>query len=61
MLQANKRSNQENLFADPKTDMRALSTQADTLLCNRAYMVMASLPWSDGPLTAKKLPLVRMV
>lgn len=43
VFEANKRCNQENLFAHLKTDMRALSAPVDTLLSNWAYMVMASL------------------
>jgi hypothetical protein len=46
VFEANKRCNQENLFAHLKTDMRALSAPVDTLLSNWAYMVMASLAWS---------------
>ncbi|MFM7035504.1 MAG: hypothetical protein ACKOYJ_10065, partial [Planctomycetia bacterium] len=38
------RCNQENLFAHLTSDMHALSAPVDTLVSNRAYMVMASLP-----------------
>jgi hypothetical protein len=71
VFEANKRCNQENLFAHLKTDMRALSAPVDTLLSNWAYMVMASLAWSmkawmalslpsGGTLSAKKTQLLRM-
>jgi Transposase DDE domain group 1 len=43
---ANGRCNQENLIAQLKGGVKALTTPVDTLVSNRAYMVMASLAWS---------------
>ena len=43
---ANDRCNQENLIAQLKGGVRALTTPVDTLESNWAYMVMASLAWS---------------
>jgi Transposase DDE domain group 1 len=43
---ANGRCNQENLIAQLKGGVKAPTTPVDTLVSNRAYMVMASLAWS---------------
>lgn len=43
---ANDRCDQENLLAQLKGEMRALSSPVDNLESNWAYMVMASLAWS---------------
>jgi hypothetical protein len=46
VLTANRRCNQENLIAQLKSGVHALTTPVDTLESNWAYMVMASLAWS---------------
>jgi Transposase DDE domain group 1 len=46
VLMANGRCNQENLIAQLKGGVYALSTPVDDLVSNWAYMVMASLAWS---------------
>ena len=46
MLAANGRCNQENLIAQLKGGVHALTTPVDDLMSNWAYMVMASLAWS---------------
>jgi len=46
VLAANGRCNQENLIAQLKGGVHALTTPVDDLLSNWAYMVMASLAWS---------------
>ena len=43
---ANDRCNQENLIAQLKTGVHALTTPVGDLVSNWAYMVMASLAWS---------------
>ena len=43
---ANDRCDQENLIAQLKGGVRALTTPVDDLVSNWAYMVMASLAWS---------------
>lgn len=43
---ANDRCDQENLLAQLKGGVKALSTPVDTLVSNWAYMVMGSLAWS---------------
>ena len=43
---ANDRCNQENLVAQLKSGVHALTTPVDNLVSNWAYMVMASLAWS---------------
>jgi Transposase DDE domain group 1 len=43
---ANGRCDQENLIAQLKRGVQALSTPVDNLVSNWAYMVMASLAWS---------------
>ncbi len=46
VFQGNDRCDQENLIAQLKSGVRALTTPVDTLISNGAYMVMASLAWS---------------
>ena len=46
VFQANDRCDQENLIAQLKGGVRALTTPVDTLISNGAYMVMASVAWS---------------
>ncbi len=46
VLTANGRCNQENLIAQLKGGVHALTTPVDDLMSNWAYMVMASLAWS---------------
>jgi hypothetical protein len=46
VLTANGRCNQENLLAQLKGGVHALTTPVDDLVSNWAYMVMASLAWS---------------
>ena len=46
VLSAHGRCNQENLIAQLKGGVHALTTPVDDLMSNWAYMVMASLAWS---------------
>ena len=46
VLLAGGRCNQENLIAQLKSGVHALTTPVDNLVSNWAYMVMASLAWS---------------
>ena len=46
VLSANKRCNQENLIAQLKSGVHALTTPVDNLNSNWAYIAMASLAWS---------------
>jgi hypothetical protein len=46
VLLANQRCNQENLIAQLKGGVHALTAPVDNLMSNWAYMVMASLAWS---------------
>ena len=46
MFSANDRCDQENLIAQLKGGVHALTTPVDDLVSNWAYMVMASLAWS---------------
>jgi hypothetical protein len=46
VLLANRRCNQENLIAQLKGGVHALTAPVDNLVSNWAYMVMASLAWS---------------
>jgi hypothetical protein len=46
VMLANERCNQENLIAQLKSGVRALSAPVDSLESNWAYMVMASLAWT---------------
>lgn len=53
---ANDRCNQENLLAQLKGGVRALTAPVDNLESNWAYMVMASLAWSLKAWAALVLP-----
>ena len=46
VFSANERCDQENLIAQLKSGVHALTTPVDDLVSNWAYMVMASLAWS---------------
>ena len=46
VFQGNDRCDQENLIAQLKSGVRALTTPVDNLISNGAYMVMASVAWS---------------
>ena len=46
VLLANDRCDQENLIAQLKGGVKAMTNPVDTLVSNGAYMVMASLAWS---------------
>jgi hypothetical protein len=46
VFSANDRCDQENLIAQLKSGVHALTTPVDDLVSNWAYMVMASLAWS---------------
>ena len=46
VFQGNHRCDQENLIAQLKSGVRALTTPVDNLISNGAYMVMASVAWS---------------
>ena len=46
VFSANARCDQENLIAQLKNGVHALTTPVDNLVSNWAYMVMASLAWS---------------
>lgn len=46
VLEANQRCNQENLNAQLKGGMRALTAPVDNLESNWAYMVMTALAWN---------------
>jgi hypothetical protein len=54
---ANDRCDQENLIAQLKTGVHALTTPVDDLLSNWAYMVMASLAWSLKAWSALMTPV----
>jgi hypothetical protein len=56
VFEANERCNQENLIAQLKSGVQALSMPVDSLLSNWAYMVMASLAWSLKAWFALHLP-----
>ncbi len=53
---ANDRCDQENLIAQLKSGVKALSMPVDDLVSNWAYMVMASLAWSLKAWAALLLP-----
>ena len=57
VFEANERCDQENLIAQLKGGVHALSTPVDTLTSNWAYMVMASLAWSLKAWSALLLPV----
>jgi hypothetical protein len=46
VFKANDRGDQENLIAQLKGGVHALTTPVDNLVSNWAYMVMASLAWT---------------
>ena len=54
---ANDRCNQENLIAQLKGGVKALSAPVDNLVSNWAYMVMASLAWSLKAWSALLVPV----
>lgn len=54
---ANDRCDQENLIAQLKGGVKALSMPVDNLVSNGAYMVMASLSWSLKAWSALLLPV----
>jgi DDE family transposase len=54
---ANDRCDQENLIAQLKSGVHALTTPVDTLVSNWAYMVMASLAWSLKAWSALLVPV----
>lgn len=56
VFDANDRCNQENLLAQLKGGVRALTAPVDNLESNWAYMVMASLAWSLKAWAALVLP-----
>jgi hypothetical protein len=56
VLSANGRCDQENLIAQLKGGVYALTTPVDDLMSNWAYMVMASLAWSLKAWSALLVP-----
>jgi hypothetical protein len=54
---ANGRCNQENLIAQFKGGVKALTTPVDNLVSNMEYMVMASLAWSLKAWSALLVPV----
>jgi Transposase DDE domain group 1 len=57
VFSANDRCDQENLIAQLKNGVHALTTPVDDLVSNWAYMVMASLAWSLKAWTALLVPV----
>ena len=57
MFSANDRCDQENLIAQLKGGVHALTTPVDDLVSNWAYMVMASLAWSLKAWSALMVPV----
>jgi hypothetical protein len=57
VFRANDRCDQENLIAQLKGGVRALTTPVDDLVSNWAYMVMASLAWSLKAWAALLVPV----
>ena len=57
VFQANDRCDQENLIAQLKGGVHALSTPVDDLVSNWAYMVMASLAWTLKAWSALLVPV----
>jgi hypothetical protein len=57
VFSANDRCNQENLIAQLKNGVHALTTPVDNLVSNWAYMVMASLAWSLKAWSALLVPV----
>jgi hypothetical protein len=57
VFSANDRCDQENLIAQLKSGVHALTTPVDNLVSNWAYMVMASLAWSLKAWSALLVPV----
>ena len=57
VFSANDRCDQENLIAQLKSGVKALTTPVDNLVSNWAYMVMASLAWSLKAWSALLVPI----
>ena len=57
VLRANQRCDQENLIAQLKGGVHALTAPVDNLMSNWAYMVMASLAWSLKAWAALLVPV----
>jgi hypothetical protein len=57
VFSANDRCDQENLIAQLKNGVHALTTPVDELVSNWAYMVMASLAWSLKAWAALLVPV----
>jgi hypothetical protein len=57
VFRANDRCDQENLIAQLKSGVHAMSSPVDNLISNWAYMVMASLAWTLKAWTALLLPV----
>jgi hypothetical protein len=57
VFSANDRCDQENLIAQLKSGVRALTAPVDDLVSNWAYMVMASLAWSLKAWSALLIPV----
>jgi hypothetical protein len=57
VFSANDRCDQENLIAQLKSGVHALTTPVDNLVSNWAYMVMASLAWSLKVWSALLVPV----
>jgi hypothetical protein len=57
VFSANDRCDQENLIAQLKGGVHALTTPVDTLVSNWAYMVMASVAWSLKAWSALLVPV----
>jgi hypothetical protein len=57
VFSANGRCDQENLVAQLKSGVHALTTPVDNLVSNWAYMVMASLAWSLKAWSALLVPV----
>ena len=57
VFSANDRCDQENLVAQLKSGVHALTTPVDDLVSNWAYMVMASLAWSLKAWSALLVPV----
>lgn len=57
VFSANDRCDQENLIAQLKSGVHALTTPVDDLVSNWAYMVMASLAWSLKAWSALLIPV----
>lgn len=58
VLEANQRCNQENLIAQLKGDVGAMTMPLGTLMSNWAYMVMAALAWSLKAWSALLVPVL---